>query len=270
MYKRGLPCRLYLMLQHCRQSRVLQTTVPPNLTILVLINKRCRLSSGLHSCRNTVRQRYSPLEIPIVLVKSWRCSLCPFPLLINLSPLLVAIRTCSFPPFFYFFNASFRIAVASGIWNAGDVSLKTIRPCNNFFESSLERLLLVERDARREEQVCPQRVLCITLSLPSPSAVKQAGVGAVAGCGPRGNCKTQEQVRCPQLNHDQSEFLQLPSARISRHILCSVGALKDREERFRLHLNRQFETLSDAKNIEEQVSSLCLFFEFYSSADPCL
>lgn len=29
--------------------------------------------------------------------------------------------------------------------------------------------------------------------------------------------------------------------------------MKDREERYRLHFNRQFETLSDAKNIEEQV-----------------
>jgi hypothetical protein len=37
------------------------------------------------------------------------------------------------------------------------------------------------------------------------------------------------------------------------HINDSVSVLKDREERYRLHLNRQFETLSDAKNIEEQV-----------------
>lgn len=37
------------------------------------------------------------------------------------------------------------------------------------------------------------------------------------------------------------------------HINCSVSVLKDREERYRQHLNRQFETLSDAKNIEEQV-----------------
>jgi len=40
---------------------------------------------------------------------------------------------------------------------------------------------------------------------------------------------------------------------ISHHVCYSVSALKDREERYRLHLNRQFETLSDAKNIEEQV-----------------
>ena len=139
---------------------MLQTLAPPNLTILLHTNNRCRLSSGLHSCRNTVRQRYSPLEIPIVLVKSWRCPLCPCPLTHQpYSPLWVALCTCSLAPFIVLFNASFRIAVASGIWNAGDVFLKTIRPCNNFFESSLERLLLVERDARREEQVCPQRVL---------------------------------------------------------------------------------------------------------------
>ena len=34
---------------------------------------------------------------------------------------------------------------------------------------------------------------------------------------------------------------------------CSISAMKDREERYRLHFNCQFETLSDAKNIEEQV-----------------
>ena len=35
--------------------------------------------------------------------------------------------------------------------------------------------------------------------------------------------------------------------------VCSISALKDREERYRLHFNCQFETLSTAKNMEEQV-----------------
>ena len=40
---------------------------------------------------------------------------------------------------------------------------------------------------------------------------------------------------------------------------CIISAMKDREERYRLHFNCQFETLSDAKNIEEQVSPLSHF-----------
>ncbi len=38
-----------------------------------------------------------------------------------------------------------------------------------------------------------------------------------------------------------------------RQFVCSISALKDREERYRLHFNCQFETLSTAKNMEEQV-----------------
>jgi hypothetical protein len=50
------------------------------------------------------------------------------------------------------------------------------------------------------------------------------------------------------------------------HICCSIVALKDREERYRLHLKHQFDTLSDAKNIEEQVNPFSIFI----SALPCV
>jgi hypothetical protein len=81
------------------------------------------------------------------------------------------------------------------------------------------------------------------------SAVKQTGVGAVSGCCPRGDCEAKEQV-CSRL----SSVIVCSST----FVLCSfshrsVNALKDREDRYRVYLNRQFETLSDAKNIEEQV-----------------
>ena len=81
------------------------------------------------------------------------------------------------------------------------------------------------------------------------AAVQQTGVGTVSGCCPRGDCETQELVRFLT-----NLFLYISlSVCIYYDINCSVSALKDREERYRLHLNRQFETLSDAKNIEEQV-----------------
>lgn len=75
------------------------------------------------------------------------------PLVETLELLRFALCSCILVVFLHLFHASLRIAVASGIWNAGDVCSKSICLCNNFFESSLERLLLVERDARREEQV---------------------------------------------------------------------------------------------------------------------
>jgi hypothetical protein len=91
-----------------------------------------------------------------------------------------------------------RIAVASGIWNEGDicsdcvtfdVALSFVQaPLSAFFWSS------VTHDAKNRYSLAFFHVYLIRLFVTN-AAVQQTGVGTVSGCCPRGDCKTQEHVR---------------------------------------------------------------------------
>lgn len=63
----------FLTISRFRRLRVLQTIAPLNLTILLLINHRCRRNLGQLSSPTTVKRLCSPSETPIELAKSWRC-----------------------------------------------------------------------------------------------------------------------------------------------------------------------------------------------------
>jgi hypothetical protein len=138
----------------------------------------------------------------------------------------------------------------SGIWNEGEFYADTFKPRLIVFEVPLSASfwLSVMRDVKsRFFEACCERIL-MYFSLHTPQSNRRELERSLAAA--------QEEIaklksKCVT-DYYPSSYVQVPSSCMFISYR-SVNALKDREDRYRFHLNRQFETLSDAKNIEEQV-----------------